>query len=323
MPVSRLIKHLKFRELAYLVTLGRIRSIHGAATLHGMSQPALSKALKELELTLGQKLFQRSRRGVVPTLAGEIVIAQAAQMITSLDLLATRLDAERQGHGRVYRIGAAPNPASRLIPTAYVIARRSFANLVVELVEGSTDDLLVALKRGEYSLVVGRSSPQNALFNQVPLYPEVGVIVARANHPAAGRHHASLKRLLKFPWVLPHPGPTRAAIELGFMRGGCSPPSPSFINYGTQIVCEVLAQTDALSVLPFWAATSRTASGLISIVPVKADFQLPTYAMYTPQRTMADPALACLEAAILEVAALTKEVSSSPGQLADLASAND
>ena len=109
-------------------------------------------------------------------------------MISNLDALTARLEAERRGHGRVYRVGATPNPALRLIPAAYMSARKTFPNLVVELVEGSTDDLLLALRRGEYSLVLGRSSPQDSLsaIKQTPLYPEVGVIVGRAGHPATG-----------------------------------------------------------------------------------------------------------------------------------------
>ena len=48
------------------------------------------------------------------------------QLISNLDALAARLDAERHGHRRVYRVGATPNPALRLIPPAYTIARKTF-----------------------------------------------------------------------------------------------------------------------------------------------------------------------------------------------------
>src|SRR5687767_6908136 len=108
MPGSPLVRHLRFRDLSYLVTLETSRSIHRAAALHGVSQPALSKTLRELEGVLGFAIFERSRRGVTPTRLGEIVIAQAMHMVTNLDALASRLDAERRGHGRVHRIGATP-----------------------------------------------------------------------------------------------------------------------------------------------------------------------------------------------------------------------
>jgi DNA-binding transcriptional LysR family regulator len=305
MPNGDLLRHLKFRELSYLVTLGRIRTIHRAADLHGISQPALSKTLRELESVLGFRIFERSRRGVVPTKLGEIVIAQATQMISNLDALTARLEAERRGHGRVYRVGATPNPALRLIPAAYMIARKTYPNLVVELVEGSTDDLLLALRRGEYSLVLGRSSPQDSLsvIKQTPLYPEIGVIVGRAGHPAIGRRHERLGALLAFPWILPQHGPTRAAIDLAFMRAGCNPPSPSFINYGTQLVCEVLERSDALAVMPLGAVRGALKAGTIAVVSTSAEFQLPAYAVYRPLHAGSDPALECLEGSILQVAA--------------------
>src|SRR5262245_65960878 len=95
MPNTDLLRHLKFRELSYLVTLGRIRTIHRAAELHGISQPALSKTLRELESVLGFKIFERSRRGVAPNRLGDIVIAQATQVIATIDSLAERHEAAR------------------------------------------------------------------------------------------------------------------------------------------------------------------------------------------------------------------------------------
>jgi DNA-binding transcriptional LysR family regulator len=309
MPESQLLRHLKFRELSYLVTLGRIRSIHRAAALHRISQPALSKTLRELEGILGCKLFERSRRGVAPTKLGEIVIAQATQMISHLDALAARVEAERNGHGRVYRVGATPNPALRLIPAAYTSARKQFPHLVVELVEGSTDELLLGLRRGEYSLVLGRSSPQDSLsvIKQTPLYPELGVVVGRADHPAIGRRHRELTTLLGYPWILPQHGPTRAAIDRAFMRAGCTPPSPSFIGYTTHLVCEVLVRSDILSVMPLGAVKAALEAGTIAAIATAADFQLPAYAIYRPLHTSSDPALECLESSILHVAASLEE----------------
>jgi DNA-binding transcriptional LysR family regulator len=312
---DRLIRHLKFRELNYLVSLGRISSIHRAAALHGISQPALSKMLSELESVLGFKIFERSRQGVTPTKLGEIMIAQAVQMLSNLDALAARLDAERHGQRRIYRVGATPNPALRLIPAAYMRARETFPDLVVELVESSTDELLLAARRGEFSLLVARSTPQDSLslIRQTPLYPEVGVVVGRADHPAAHRHHRKLQPLLSYPWVLPQFGPTRSAIERAFMRAGCNPPTPSFINYATQLVCDVLTRSDALSVMPLGAVRAPIETGSIAIVSTAADFQLPAYAIYQPHQATSDPVLECLERSILHVASSLEETQPTAG----------
>jgi DNA-binding transcriptional LysR family regulator len=206
-------------------------------------------------------------------------------------------------------VGPTPNPALRLIPRAYMLAREKFPNLVIELVEGTTDDLLLAVGRGEYSLVLARSSPQDSLsvIKQTPLYPEVGVVVGRVDHPAAGRHHKRLQALLPYPWVLPQHGPTRSAIERAFMRAGCNPPAPSFINYATQLVCDVLGRSDALGVMPFGAVKAHIEAGTIAIISTSADFQLPAYAMYKPLQAVSDPVLERLESSILQVASSLEE----------------
>lgn len=303
MKTNELSRYLKFRDLSYLVTLERQRSIHRAAKAHGISQPALSKILRELEGVLGFKLFERSRKGVVPTRLGEILVAQAIQMLSHLEATTAQLAAERHGQSLVLRIGATPNPALRLIPPAYATARQSFPNLVVELVEDSTDSLLAGLRGGRFSLVVGRSSPGEHLpaIDQVPLYPEIGVVVARSDHPARSKHPAGLGDLLLYPWVLPAPGPTRTAIELGFMRAGCSPPAPAFVNYSTQLVSEVLIHSDSVSVMPLGAVRPLLQAGQISIIAAE-QFLLPAYAIYKPRGKTYAPALQCFEAAISSAA---------------------
>lgn len=310
MSYSKLLRHLKFRELAYLVSLGQTRSIHRAASLHGISQPALSKALAEIEASFGLRLFERSRRGVRPTQWGEIIIGAAAQIVASLEALDTRVEAERHGKNRIYRVGATPNPALRLIPGAYQIVREEFADFALELVEDSTDRLLEGIMRGEYSLVIGRSSPQEAfpVLNQVPLYPETGVIVARPGHPVTAERKVELASLLAFPWVLPQHGPTRSAIELSFLRARCSPPNPTFINYSIHIVCELLAQSDALSVLPRAPARQFLADGKIVKVSTEAEFHLPSYSIYRPRHAAGDPTLSFLEASILKIAGSSGEM---------------
>jgi hypothetical protein len=91
------------------------------------------------------------------------------------------------------------------------------------------------------------------------------------------------------------------------MRAGCNPPAPSFINYTTQLVCDVLVRSDALSVMPYGAVRALIEAGTIAVVSTAADFQLPAYAIYKPVQVVSDPALECLESAILQVASSLEE----------------
>jgi hypothetical protein len=91
------------------------------------------------------------------------------------------------------------------------------------------------------------------------------------------------------------------------MRAGCNPPLPSFINYATQLVCDVLARSDALSVMPFGAVKAPIEAGTISLVSTAADFQLPAYAIYKPIQAASDPVLECLENSILHGASTLEE----------------
>jgi DNA-binding transcriptional LysR family regulator len=189
------------------------------------------------------------------------------------------------------------------------LVRETFADFRLELVEDSTDRLLDGLKSGYYSMVVGRSSPQDdfSVLHQIPLYPETGAIVARPGHPAFGRVYGELASLCAYPWVLPQPGPTRSAIELSFMRARCNPPTPSFINYSIHIVCDLLARSDALSVLPLGPAKPFLKAGTIVEISARAEFHLPSYAIYRPLHAAGDPVLSHLESSILRIASSLDE----------------
>ncbi|MCB2070219.1 MAG: LysR family transcriptional regulator, partial [Ottowia sp.] len=83
----RLASRLRFRHLQLLVALRDHGSLHAAAEALSLTQPSLSKMLKEIELSFGRPLFERSARGVAPTPAGAVVLHGAALLLDELERL--------------------------------------------------------------------------------------------------------------------------------------------------------------------------------------------------------------------------------------------
>jgi LysR family hydrogen peroxide-inducible transcriptional activator len=81
------------RQLQYAVALADTRSFRQAAQLCGVSQPSLSAQLAQLEGALGVRLFERDRRRVLPTQAGEALVARARRLLVEADDL---VDAARR-----------------------------------------------------------------------------------------------------------------------------------------------------------------------------------------------------------------------------------
>src|SRR5579862_3095626 len=90
------------RQLQYAIAVAEARSFRKAAALCGVSQPSLSAQLAQLEAALGVRLFERDRRRVLPTQAGEEVLSRARRLLVETDDLADA--ARRLGDPRSARL---------------------------------------------------------------------------------------------------------------------------------------------------------------------------------------------------------------------------
>ena len=136
------------RQLQYAVAVANARSFRKAAALCGVSQPSLSAQLAQLEAALGVRLFERDRRRVLPTPAGEEVVARARRLLAETDNLADA--ARRLGDPRTarLRLGVIPTISPYLLPRIVPALRRAQPGLVVRWTEEKTDVLVRAVEEG-------------------------------------------------------------------------------------------------------------------------------------------------------------------------------
>lgn len=172
-------RRIKFRHLEAFSAIARAGSLKLAADQVHLTQPAISKTLKELEDILGVTLMQRGRAGVVLTQQGTVFLHFAEQ---STAALRHGLRSVRSGStaGTLLRIGGLPSVASDLLPRAVLAFAQDNPDTLIELHEGTHDDLTSRLRSGGLDLVVGRlgrpQTMQGLVFRQ--LYSEEVVVVA-------------------------------------------------------------------------------------------------------------------------------------------------
>ena len=154
--------HLRLRALTLVGTLAETGSLHQAARRLNTSQPALSVLLQEIERTMGGRLFERSRRGLVPTERGDYLIRQARLMLADLKRVQSEFASGDEGRA-LLRIGALPLVMLEIVPRALVHLRRSQPGIRAEFHEGAASELLTSLADGTLDLVVGRMLPEFAV----------------------------------------------------------------------------------------------------------------------------------------------------------------
>ncbi len=142
------------RQLEYFVAVAERLSFSKAAESCFVSQPSLSAQIAQLEATLGVKLFERDRRGVRPTAAGEALLAGAQETLACCDRfgqLAKSFGAPLTGP---LRLGVIPTIGPYLLPKVLPSVSRSCPELRLFLREDTTARLLEQLAEGRLDLLL-------------------------------------------------------------------------------------------------------------------------------------------------------------------------
>lgn len=221
------LRKLRVRDLETLRQLGRTRSFARTAEAAAITQPALSKWLREIEHSLGVTLFERTTRRVTPTPFGDALLERAERMLTDLAGVAPAMQALRDGLGQPVNVGILPGMANVLIPGALARIEQDGPPLRINLIDDTFDHLLPRLHWREIDLLVCRldAVAMNAGLGVVPLYDdEVGVYGGK-QHPLAAKARPTWADAARYPWIVPPPGtPMRRAIETEFAHHGLAMP---------------------------------------------------------------------------------------------------
>ena len=202
-----LARRLKLQQLAIFEKVVESGSILAASRELHMTQPAVSKSIRELEAHFDQALFVRSKRGVALTEFGVLLQRHAQSMLAELRLLADDVNAWSSGISGQIVVGSLISASARLLPKALARLRQMAPNVVVKVRVGSNDALFPELRRGHVDVVVGLlpEDLHGPGLTHVPLYDETLCAVVGRQHPLAGEPVVDPAHLVDYPWIVPTP----------------------------------------------------------------------------------------------------------------------
>ena len=253
---------IKYRHLVCFLEMARQGSLARAADVLAVSQPAMSKTLKELEALLTVSLFVRSKSGISLTEAGVAFLRYATP---SVQALREGVNALRGGEyaGGTVRLGVLSTVESVLIPELVSRLHRQHSSLVVSVVTGPSAYLLSQLRVGDVDLVVGRmtDSPEIQGMNFEHLYSESMTLVVRAGHPLTLQ--ALDRSLLEhYPLVVPLANTTiRAYADSLFVQCGINPSRQRLETLSVTLSRRYVLCNDAVWIAPLDAVRMDLASG--------------------------------------------------------------
>ncbi|TNC72006.1 LysR substrate-binding domain-containing protein [Rubellimicrobium roseum] len=191
--------NLTFKQLRYFDAVARHGHFGRAADVCAISQPALSMQIRELEETLGTRLFERGARQVRLTAFGEQLSARVSDILRSVDELGDLARAARDRLVGRLRIGVIPTVAPYLLPTLIAQLAQTNAGLDLQLREAVTSKLLTELAEGRLDTAIVALPVSEPALTEVALFSEEFVLVrpaADADRPVPDRDGLREMRLL-------------------------------------------------------------------------------------------------------------------------------
>lgn len=201
-------QRIKFRHLQTLLEVARQRSVGKAADALAITQPAVTRTIRELEQILGVALLEKEGRGIRISHFGEVFLKHAAESLAAVQRGMDTLAQVMKSEGPPLRIGTLPTASASFMPDAVAEFLASGTGSKVTIASGENRALLNSLRLGELDLVVGRlAAPElmTGLFFE-PLYSEEVAIIVAPDHPLLARRNFTLGALASYTVLMPNKG---------------------------------------------------------------------------------------------------------------------
>jgi len=258
-PLSRSaayrLDRLRLRHLRLLEVIDREGSLGAAARELGISQPAVTLLLREVEDVFGVHLVERDARGGRLTAAGRHARDRLVIAMASVNFAIGA--AQQSGRDPTLRVGCVQLVGFSALPAALtrLLADDALPYLHIEEAEAVT--LVAALAAGELDCVIGwldetiASAVDLDTIHVEPLWSGHMQVFASAAHPLARRRQVRMADLAECPWVVPHRGSrTYAAFQRLFLNNGLAAPRPRVVCTSIHSGMHMVAASRFVSIGP-------------------------------------------------------------------------
>ncbi len=244
---------MRLQRIEQFIAVVDAGSIRGAARLLGMSQPALSRALQQLEEELGVQLMNRSGRGASLTPAGSAFLARARVAEAELRKAAEEARSTGDDGSGLLALGMSPVGASLLLPELFITLRQTRPKARIRILETTPSALLPLVRDEVMDLAVTQRTRINldAGLDYRPL-AEINMRIAlRRGHPLLALRKVHLTDLVGASWLyMTAHDSSDDIVSRSFIAANLPVPLPAVHCGSYFIALDLIAATDMVGVLP-------------------------------------------------------------------------
>lgn len=206
---------MKLRHLETFVEVARQKSVSRAAEVLHLTQPAVTRTIRELEDICGRALVEREGRGIRISQHGEVFLRHAGSSLAAARNGVNALAELDVADGPRIRLGALPTVSTTTVPLAVARYLEAGMRNRLKIVTGENRALLDQLRNGELDLVMGRLPAPDVMLGLIfePFYRDRVIFAVHASHPLADRTGFSADAIGNYPVLVP----TRQSIIRPFV----------------------------------------------------------------------------------------------------------
>lgn len=290
--LNRLQARARLRHVQVVVKLAELRSVRRCAEALGLSQPAVTQLLADLERLVELPLFERHSRGVRPTAAGQQLLPLARRMLAALAEGSESLTALKRHGDDVVRVAAITGAVAGLLVRLVPDFVRSRPGVQLHVRECDVDQCAWLLARHEVDLVLCRepdAPPAGCVFK--PLQPDRFVIACGTAHPLAGRQGVRWTTLARQRW-LPSPvgSSARQVFDQVMLDAGADPVLYPVVTRVPALTWALLQAQPLLTLVPYGVVRQLVQAGQLALVEAHSTLPLRPLGLLLPDQGLSSAA---------------------------------
>ena len=287
-------KGLKLSHLRLMAALAETDQLTQAAGSIGISQPAASRLVTEIERIIGAAVHERSGRGIGLTAIGRALALRAQRVRLELDDAARDLAEVAAGGVGHVRIGPVPGAALDRVLPALQHKRVNHPGITVEVVVAASDGLCDQLLSGQLDFALGRlpPGPQAQMLAYRPMEAEPLALIVRRDHPLLGGG-LTPEAVLACDWLMPGPDSLMTRTVMARLQAlGLPVPRLRISTASFLMTLALLQQSDDVATVAL-ATALQLASGpnaSLAVLPLDLGITVEPYGMILRQGVSLTPA---------------------------------
>jgi len=269
---DRIGRRIKLRDLHILMAVADTGSMAKAAARLGISHPAVSKAISEIEGTLGVRLFDRGSQGAELTAYGEVLLRCGINVFDEMQQGLRSLEHLSDPNSGEVRLGCTDIILHSLVPAIVRDFSKKHPGVQLDVkLTNPGGHQIQELRERKIDLLITRATGQQDDFHSEALFDEPFVFVVGAQSEFARKRRPALKDIIKSNWVLPPydsaPGGLVTAV---FQANDVSPPKPVVKTVAIQLTVSLIASGEFVGILPASVAALSAHRTALRALPLKS-----------------------------------------------------